>query len=239
MSGYNELMKKVRSFLLAKKRVDLSELLKWAADNEIGLITLSMIVSDLRNDGIVRYEGALRKLNEGPLTFTMPEIIIVNDGTQKVVEVNVPERKTPEKQTPPPPKLRFSPLFSSLTIEEPPPPKPQSIKPEEKAEPKGIKAESDEVMEISEESAEAEEVFKEYDEDLRKAIEYLNEYHSVGELRFVLDLKALGVKEPKDVLYRLIDMGFVERKPLGVIDATDKLPKVRKKRRFPELSEFV
>ncbi|MEM2137220.1 MAG: hypothetical protein QXI93_04615, partial [Candidatus Methanomethylicia archaeon] len=38
------------------------------------------------------------------------------------------------------------------------------------------------------------------DEDLRRAVEYLNMYRSVGRLRFEMDLEGIGVKDPKVVL---------------------------------------
>ena len=64
--------------------------------------------------------------------------------------------------------------------------------------------------------------------DLEIAISYLNDYWSVGELRLMDDLRALGVSEPQKVVRRLMELGYVERTPSGVINATDKLPRVKK-----------
>jgi len=75
------------------------------------------------------------------------------------------------------------------------------------------------------------------EEDLRIAIAYLNDYWSVGELRLIDDLKSMGVKDPSWVLRRLLELGYVERTPSGVVNATGKLPKV--KRRGPSLANFV
>ena len=74
------------------------------------------------------------------------------------------------------------------------------------------------------------------DEDLEKAIEYLNDYWSVGIIRFLEDLKMLGISKPDLVLRKLVDLGYVTYSPIGVVNATGKLPKVKRSRR---LSEFI
>ncbi len=68
-----------------------------------------------------------------------------------------------------------------------------------------------------------------YDEtepNLRRAIEYLNDYPSVGIMRFNLDLQSLQVEETDRILKKLSDEGFVEVSPLGVVNATSRLPKM-------------
>jgi hypothetical protein len=75
------------------------------------------------------------------------------------------------------------------------------------------------------------------EEGLKAAIAYLNDYWSVGELRLVDDLKSMGVKDPPRVVRRLLELGYAERTSSGVINATDKLPRV--KRRGPSLAEFM
>jgi len=70
---------------------------------------------------------------------------------------------------------------------------------------------------------------EEVDKELKQAITYLNEYWSVGGLRFIQDMKAMGVKNPEAVLKTLIEKGYVTVTPLGVINATGKLPKVERK----------
>jgi len=67
------------------------------------------------------------------------------------------------------------------------------------------------------------------DEDLRKALEYLSEYWSVGEIRFKLDLKRMGVEDPNKVVLKLMDMGLVDVTPTGVVNAKFKpLKRVKK-----------
>jgi hypothetical protein len=68
-----------------------------------------------------------------------------------------------------------------------------------------------------------------YDEtepNLRRAIEYLNDYPSVGIMRFNLDLQSMQVVDTDRVLKKLSDEGFVEVSPLGVVNATSQLPKM-------------
>jgi len=71
---------------------------------------------------------------------------------------------------------------------------------------------------------------------LLKAVEYLNNYWSVGIIRFINDLKLIGVSEPERILRRLLELGFVEYSPVGVLNATDRLPKVKRRRK---LSDFI
>ncbi|RLE80881.1 MAG: hypothetical protein DRJ52_05400 [Thermoprotei archaeon] len=80
---------------------------------------------------------------------------------------------------------------------------------------------------IEEESAER--ILDEFDEDMKRAIVYLNHYWSVGTLRFMQDLKKIGVKDPDELMVRLAEMGFIEVVPEGVINATSKLPKVKRR----------
>lgn len=64
--------------------------------------------------------------------------------------------------------------------------------------------------------------------NLRRAIEYLNDYPSVGIMRFNLDLQGLQVADSDRILKKLSEEGFVEVSPLGVVNATPRLPKMTK-----------
>lgn len=66
----------------------------------------------------------------------------------------------------------------------------------------------------------------ETDPNVRRAIEYLNDFPSVGIMRFNLDLQSMHVTETDRILKRLSDEGFVEVSPLGVVNATPRLPKM-------------
>jgi len=78
--------------------------------------------------------------------------------------------------------------------------------------------------------------FEELDDDLKRALYYLSEYWSVGEIRFKLDLKKLGVQDPDKVLARLLDMDVVELTASGVVNLKVELPKMKKR---PSLSKLL
>lgn len=71
--------------------------------------------------------------------------------------------------------------------------------------------------------------FEKLDEDLRKALTYLSEYWSVGEIRFMLDLRRMGVQNPTSVLAKLLDLGVVELTASGVVNLKVELPRIKKK----------
>lgn len=72
---------------------------------------------------------------------------------------------------------------------------------------------------------------------LSVAITYLNEYPSVGRLRLINDLKTLGLEEPEKTLRRLLEMGYATISPLGVVNAAERLPKVKSKPK--KLAAFI
>lgn len=74
------------------------------------------------------------------------------------------------------------------------------------------------------------------DPDLKRAIEYLNKYHSVGVIRFISDLSDMGVSNPDNLLKKLISIGYVDYSHSGVINASRNLPKISDKRL---LSEYI
>ncbi|RLE97911.1 MAG: hypothetical protein DRJ57_04045, partial [Thermoprotei archaeon] len=67
------------------------------------------------------------------------------------------------------------------------------------------------------------------DRDLLAALYYLSRYWSVGELRFLIDLKNMGVENPEAVLRRLVEEGVVTRSELGVVNANREEVKKRLK----------
>ena len=73
------------------------------------------------------------------------------------------------------------------------------------------------------------------DADLVKAVDYLNKYHSVGVIRYLEDLRSLKISQPERILKQLVDFGFVEYSASGVVNVTDKLPKVKVKRLLSDM----
>lgn len=77
--------------------------------------------------------------------------------------------------------------------------------------------------------------FEKLDEDIKKALTYLSEYWSVGEIRFKLDLKRQGVQDPDKVVYRLLDMNVIDLTPSGVINLKVEIPRMK----GPSLRDFI
>ncbi|MCX8181830.1 MAG: hypothetical protein N3D12_01800 [Candidatus Methanomethyliaceae archaeon] len=59
--------------------------------------------------------------------------------------------------------------------------------------------------------------------EIEKLKEYLREYHSVGLLRLFEDLSRAGLKEINEILKEVIEEGYAELTPSGVVNATKKL----------------
>jgi len=249
MSTYEELLNKFKDYVRRKRRVSLDDMKKWAEENEVGLITLSVIVNDLITNKELQPIGNFKELDEEALALPIPEEVAVSSEHEEEVLILKPEGKeTKRRETKRTKKekqrsiartrlSRISPLFKwseeEVEVE-------TEIKEEKKEESKieeKEEKEEEKIIKIKEEPVSS---IEEYDDDLKKAIAYLNRYHSVGEIRFLLDLESIGVKNPRDVMYRLADLGFIIRKPIGVIDTTEKLPKVKiKDEESIELTRFI
>ncbi len=76
------------------------------------------------------------------------------------------------------------------------------------------------------------------DERFEKALRYLNNYWSVGIYRFYEDMKRMGVKEPKKILYELSKKKLVRIVDPGVVNAMDVIKKL-KLRKETRLSDLV
>lgn len=68
-----------------------------------------------------------------------------------------------------------------------------------------------------------------YPAELEKLKDYLREYHSVGLLRLFEDLSRAGLKEINEMLKEVIEGGYAELTPSGVVNATKKLIVERKR----------
>jgi len=253
MSTYEELLNKFKNYVKRRGKVSLDDMKKWAEENEVGLITLSVIVNDLITNRELRPIGEFKELDEEELALPLPEEVVVPSESEEEVLILKPKgekkktrregilRTRKEKRVMKTKLSKISPLFKwseeeeEIEIE-------TEIKKEEKEEKPSVEErrekEEEKVIKIKEEPISK---VEEYDEDLKKAITYLNKYHSVGEIRFLIDLESLGVKNPREVIYRLAELGFIIRKPIGVIDATEKLPKVKIKdeEESIELTRFI
>ncbi|RLE50877.1 MAG: hypothetical protein DRJ21_01250 [Candidatus Methanomethylicota archaeon] len=231
---YQKILEELVKFIKNKGgQASFEELLKWAEENDIGTITLSIALNDLIEEGII----------SAPEGFLEPEGILTAYPIPKTVEI-AREIETIKEEVKGEVEAEELKEVEEIKREE-------AVKVEEEAEIIPIeeaegKFEAIEVAEeTSPETAEAElkpevkhEAEKPIDleEDLNKAIEYLNEYWSVGVIRFLEDLKLLGVSKPDAILKKLIDLGYVTYSPIGVVNATNKLPKIYRPKK---LTEFI
>lgn len=216
---YQKILDKLYSFIADRKgRVSFNELIKWAEENNVGSITLSIALNDLVNWGkIIAPEG-----------FFEPENYIVAFPVPRSVEI-VRERREEVKE-----KFKEKAEGKVEEVEEAEEKEMVEVGLREE----GEQSQSKLVAIVEGEKTASKELEMESinDEDLRRAIEYLNDYWSVGVIRFLQDLKAMGIPNPDLILKKLINMEYVVYLPIGVINATSKLPKVKRPKK---LSEFI
>ena len=194
-------------------KISFRDLAEWAKETEIGsLFVLYAIVKDLIDQGELAAPEGYEELPE-LMMWPAPKIIALPEAVSKAIEEEkaIEERKEEVKEArPEEARLLEEELGAEIAEFE------KSL--EEPERPK---------LEIDVESL---------DEDLKKALSYLAEYWSVGEIRFKIDLEKLGVKDPDKVLYRLLDMGIIDLTPSGVINVKVEIPKIRRR---PSLAGFI
>lgn len=196
-----------------KDEVNFDELVKWAEENNVGSITLSIALNDLIN---------WRKI-KGLEGFFEPENCVVAFPVPRSVKIVEEKVEGKEEET-------------SKVLEE----KPEAVEEviEAGVEEEQIRGGSKVVAVVKEEEEAPPEIKGEKidNEDLKRAIEYLNDYWSVGVIRLLHDIKSLGISNPDLILKKLIDLEYVVYLPIGVVNATSNLPRIK---RSKKLSEFI
>ena len=192
--------------------VTFDKLVEWAEENDVGIITLSIALNDLIEEGKISAPEGFFEPEDYVIALPVPRVVTLSKS--EVVEEKI---EAPEE----------SELQVSST---------ESVAAEAHIESFEGSSEAGEVEAVK--IKQAVEEFEESvsDDDLEKAIEYLNDYWSVGVIRFFEDLKMLGVSKPDRILRKLLELGFVTYSTMGVVNATEKLPKLKRSRR---LSEFI
>lgn len=247
---FEKLVKQLETYLILKGGIaSVEELIEWGNKNGIGAITLQAIVHELLRRGII---GADEEsiMVEGIPPVELPTMLRLKKSIRKRGEPMAKKHKASKKRAKP---RDIASLMSFIgqpdALIEREGRKPQR-KPVQKPSVKQIKREKPTTLlrsasqTSSAQSYETEKVeaerpcalsAKKMDEDLRTAINYLNSYWSVGEIRFLMDLKNMGVENPENVLKRLLELGYVERSPLGVINATKLLPQIKERKTLVDL----
>jgi len=237
-----ELAERLRAYVAIRGgRLSLKELLKWSEEQDLSLLILDALIEDMVSRGVLRASSEREPINIGSqLSVELPkEVSLPSKSYARLAREAARPRKLRRRA---PARTRSIVDFlggpgEEVEAEQPSeaieevseelpwpsapehPPRPESREPE--APPK--------------EGPEAEAPPQPIDEDLEKAIAYLNDYWSVGELRLALDLKAMGVKNPERVIERLLELGYATRSSLGVINATEKLPKASREKSLSEV----
>lgn len=259
---YDSLLKELVSFIHEKRKVDVSELLEWASKKNIGTLVLTLLVKDALEEGDIKGSGG-EVILDNDLGLSVPQSLlsVIEGERQEEVKTESPTRgvlpleqahgetlfKKSRKQVQRKRRRRIGRHTSIMTfltehVTEERRPEAEIHEAEIPAETASETTANETAMqkEIGKEAMdlkmESEEGYAHLeDEDILKAVEYLSMYWSVGEIRFLEDLKQQGVKNPGDVLKRLIELGYVERSRLGVINATSKLPRVKPKSYLSDL----
>ncbi|RLE80694.1 MAG: hypothetical protein DRJ51_05325 [Thermoprotei archaeon] len=259
---YSRLLKELAELLKREGRVKLDDLLSWADKHDVGTFTLSMLIEDLVNKGVVTASKAARKIRGVIGEISLPEEVFWGKGevteskAKEEVKLEGRRKVVMEPQLKPPPKPKpvaqrrttkrkravKKPLTSSILsfIGEEAVEKEEVVergvtKEEEVEEPRveeqelwEFKEREDGILSYTHPVYEKREVTEGevLEDDLKKAIRYLNTYWSVGEIRLGLDLQALGIRDPARVIRELLRRGYIERHEIGVINATKKLPRI-------------
>ncbi len=204
---YEKLLKELENEVRRQTALRLDELLKWSEVKGIGVVTLALLIDDLKHRGSISVSSEVEVVDEH-LGISIPLSIKF-----KTVKLQPDERK--EKRKPRQVKkeergalLKF--LFEEERVKESGEPVENRVKsPPEKA--LGQTPEQEALFEEREPTHGG--------EDLAITLRYLHRYWSVGELRLLSDLSELGVKDPAAIIRKLVDEEVIVRSELGVINA--------------------
>ena len=218
---YKNLLRKLIALIKDKKEITSEELLEWAEEQDIGVITLQVLIDDLRSKDFIEMSSEEKVVKSLLGNVSIPSTIRVKMTKRLIKREEVRSRSIPRKRRKGISILDFVEVKESPKVEEK---KPKLVEQEEKrttnlklaldretiskfTQKKPVKSESDEIS---------------------LAISYLNRYPSVGSIRFAIDLKGMGISDPEALMRKLLDLGYIVIDELGVVNATDKLPKIDK-----------
>lgn len=226
MGTYEELLGALKALVLERGEVKREELLEWGRERSVGTLTLLALVGDLEKEGVisVKWGGDPLELPvkiEASTEGGRAPGVARKDSNDRAARAKIRARKsrTGRRSIK---KRRGATIVAFFEEETRTVERPRAGRAEERA------------VEGSEEERVEEEEFERIlgeipDEDYKKALTYLAKYRSVGEVRLSLDLMKEGVRDVERVLRRLLEEGYATRSPLGVINATEKLPRINTK----------
>ena len=197
---YEELLEKLKAMIKAKHRVSSSELVEWSESVEVGVVTLSLLIDDLKREGVIEASEESILVDEH-LGIEIPRLVKLKGLGESKPRASAARRrrKVSRRQGEKGGLLKFLPIESTESKERGEEDQRIVVK-QTPREPK--------LLEVSG-----------YERDYLIALYYLSRYWSVGEIRLLMDLKNLGVENPEAVLRRLLEEGVVTRSRIGVVNA--------------------
>jgi hypothetical protein len=214
MSEYEKLLKELEEEVKIRLSMSWEELLSWGEKHDVGLVTLSLLLEELKRKGMVEVSPELELVDEH-LEISIPRRITVK--RPKAPAASKP--KTVREKRPKGAREQQGALLKYLIREEA-----EEDKEGKRAEERSVGGPPAETVQRESEIAVAEVETPQTQapaavKDLAIALQYLRRYWSVGELRFVADLKSLGVSDPEGLLRRLVSEGLVTLAEPGVVNA--------------------
>jgi hypothetical protein len=213
MDEYEKLLKELEEEVKAKQSMSWEDLLSWGEEHDVGLVTLSLLLEELKRKGIVEASPELELVDEH-LEISIPRRITV----KRPKALAAPKPKTVREKRQKGAREQQGALLKYLLGEEG-----EEVKEEKREEERSVGRPPVETEHPESLTAVAEVETTPSrapaDRDLAIALQYLRRYWSVGELRFIADLKSLGVNDPEGLLRRLISEGLVTLAEPGVVNA--------------------
>lgn len=220
MDEYEKLLESLAEEVRKRRAMSWEELLKWGEEHGVGPVTLSLLVEELERKGLVEASAELELVDEH-LEIALPKRITAKDARAAAAQQRAAVAAAARRRHTRAVAGRQDTLLKFLAGGE------EEVEREEAE--RAVAAET----RVAEVEPRAAVKAPSEDESFVIALHYLRKYWSVGELRFLMDLKNLGVSSPESVLRRLVEEGLVTLVEPGVVNA--KRPEIEK--RIRELGE--
>lgn len=208
---YEKLLKELENEVCRQVELRSDELLKWSEERGIGVVTLALLIEDLKRRGSISVSSELEIVDEH-LDISIPLSIKSRIARPQPNDRKIKRKPRQAKKEERGALLKF--LFEEEKVEE------NNELAENSVEPPSGKTLSqspsqDAVLEKRELTQES--------EDFTITLQYLRRYWSVGELRLLSDLSDLGVKDPAAIIRKLEEDGVIVRSELGVVNANKEI----------------
>ena len=218
---YKNLLRKLIALIKDKKEITSEELLEWAEEQDIGVITLQVLIDDLRSKDFIEMSSEEKVVKSLLGNVSIPSTIRVKMTKRLIKREEVRSRSLPRKRRKGISILDFVEVEESPKVEEK---EPKTIEREEKKTTNlKLALDRETISKFTQKKP-----VKSESNEISLAISYLNRYPSVGSIRFAIDLKGMGISDPEALMRKLLDLGYIVIDELGVVNATDKLPKIDK-----------